>query len=78
VSTRTPIPSVTHRCPPGDSGVMPCCGQTPFEVSRLDRMTLLADRVTCGLSVEEMRAKGHAVEHLTSCALCSEDDVDGQ
>ena len=35
-----------HLCPPGDSGVMPCCGRTPFEAVA-DRMTLDADLVTC-------------------------------
>jgi hypothetical protein len=40
---------VTHLCPPGDdSGVMPCCGQTPFEVPRSDRITADKDLVTCG------------------------------
>ena len=38
---------VTHRCPPEGSGVMPCCGRTPFEVSRRDRMTPYGDLVTC-------------------------------
>jgi hypothetical protein len=38
---------VTHACPPDGSGVMPCCGRTPFEVSRRDRMTLDQDLVTC-------------------------------
>lgn len=36
-----------HACPPKGSGVMPCCGRTPFEVSLTDRMTLEPDRVTC-------------------------------
>jgi hypothetical protein len=26
---------------------MPCCGRTPFEVPRTDRMTTDADAVTC-------------------------------
>lgn len=37
-----------HRCPPDGSGVMPCCGRTPFEVPHSDRMTLNPDEVTCG------------------------------
>lgn len=37
----------THQCPPEGSGIMPCCGRTPFEVSRSDRMTVHADFVTC-------------------------------
>lgn len=36
-----------HRCPPGESGLMPCCGKTPFEVPRSDRMTLDGAKVTC-------------------------------
>lgn len=38
----------THQCPPEGSGIMPCCGRTPFEVPRTDRMTLDSDSVTCG------------------------------
>ena len=39
----------THACPPGDSGTMPCCGRTPFEVPGSDRMTLDPALVTCGM-----------------------------
>ena len=38
----------THQCPPSGSGVMPCCGLTPFEAPRTDRMTLDPALVTCG------------------------------
>ena len=38
---------VTHQCPPKRSGVMPCCGRTPFEVPRTDRMTVDLSLVTC-------------------------------
>jgi hypothetical protein len=38
---------ITHLCPPGGSGIMPCCGKTPFEVPRTDRMTEDKDKVTC-------------------------------
>ena len=38
----------THHCPPEGSGVMPCCGRTPFEVSRTDRMAEDPALVTCG------------------------------
>lgn len=37
----------THLCPPGDKGIMPCCGRTPFEVSPRDRLTLIHDLVNC-------------------------------
>lgn len=36
-----------HKCPPLGSGIMPCCGKTPFEVPRTDRMTLDRTQVTC-------------------------------
>lgn len=26
--------SVVHACPPGDEGITPCCGRTPFELPR--------------------------------------------
>lgn len=38
---------ITHRCPPIGSGVMPCCGRTPFEVPRTDRMTEQDALVNC-------------------------------
>lgn len=37
-----------HACPPDGSGLTPCCGRTPFELPRTDRMTVHLDRVTCG------------------------------
>ncbi len=37
----------THHCPPDDGGPMPCCGLTPFEAPRTDRMTLAGELVTC-------------------------------
>lgn len=45
--TSPPPCSVVHQCPPDGAGVMPCCGRTPFEVPRTDRMTTDADAVTC-------------------------------
>lgn len=41
------VVEIVHRCPPGSSNMMPCCGQTPFEVPRWHRMTLDAALVTC-------------------------------
>jgi hypothetical protein len=38
---------VTHRCPAKGEFLMPCCGLTPYEVPRTDRMTLAAELVTC-------------------------------
>jgi hypothetical protein len=42
------LESTTHECPPDGSGLTPCCGKTPFELPRTDRMTVHADLVTCG------------------------------
>ena len=40
---------VIHALPmPGDGGVAPCCGKTPFELPRTDRMTATDSLVTCG------------------------------
>jgi hypothetical protein len=39
---------VTHLRPPGDGGLMPCCGMTPFEMPRSDRITEDSALVTCG------------------------------
>jgi hypothetical protein len=38
---------LTHACPPDGSGLMPCCGRTPFEVSSMDRLTIEDRLVTC-------------------------------
>ncbi len=40
--------TITHACPPDGSGIMECCGRTPFEVSMSDRMTEDSVLVTCG------------------------------
>ena len=36
-----------HACPPTGSGLTPCCGKTPFELSGSDRLTLDPALVTC-------------------------------
>jgi prevent-host-death family protein len=38
---------ITHQSPPEGEYVMPCCGLTPFEAPRTDRMTLDPSLVTC-------------------------------
>lgn len=38
---------ITHACPPGDANLTPCCGRTPFELPRTDRITLDRTLVTC-------------------------------
>ena len=39
--------SVVHKSPSVGDVVMPCCGKMPFEVPRLDRITLDNKQVTC-------------------------------
>lgn len=42
---------LVHACPPdgsGGPGVMPCCGRTPLEVPRDERVTQYGPLVTCG------------------------------
>lgn len=36
-----------HACPPGNSSLTPCCGKTPFELTRTDRLTYDLAEVTC-------------------------------
>lgn len=43
---------VTHACPPPGQAVTPCCGRTPFELPRTDRIALGPMVVTCQGPVE--------------------------
>ena len=44
----TPKPGeTTHLCPPGDSALTPCCGKSPFELPKTDRLTEDPKLVTC-------------------------------
>lgn len=46
--TAAAVDEIVHACPPdGGGGLMPCCGRTPFEVPRTDRMTVQGELVTC-------------------------------
>jgi hypothetical protein len=56
--TSPPPCSVVHQCPPDGAGVMPCCGRTPFEVPRTDRMTADASAVTCKPNAPLQTASG--------------------
>lgn len=51
-----------HFCPPPGSSELPCCGRTPFDLLRTDRMTLDPGLVTCepGI-VSESRANGQSI-----------------
>jgi hypothetical protein len=51
-------PEVTHRCPPDGGGLMPCCGLSPFEVSRTDRITQDPALVTCRPDPENLSHPG--------------------
>lgn len=44
-----------HKCP-DSAGVMPCCGLTPFEVPRTDRVTTAPELVTCNASARRAAA----------------------
>lgn len=46
-----------HLCPPEGSGEMPCCGRSPFEVPRTDRITEDVYLVTCGVTLAEAENK---------------------
>lgn len=39
--------STVHAAPPDGSGLTPCCGLTPFELPRTDRLTAEPGQVTC-------------------------------
>lgn len=47
--------STVHRCPTGNAGLMPCCGRTPFELPRGDRLSEDPQAVTCTVLEEERR-----------------------
>lgn len=39
----------THACPLRGHGVTPCCGRTPFELPRTDRLTQISWAINCGM-----------------------------
>lgn len=45
--TNTTPAETVHACPPGGSGLTPCCQRPPTELPRGDRMTENPDAVTC-------------------------------
>lgn len=50
--TTTPAaPETVHACPPDGSGLTPCCGRTPFELPRTDRISSEPAAVTCAPAV---------------------------
>lgn len=42
-----------HACPPDGSQVTPCCGESPFDLPRTDRITEDSEQVTCGGELAE-------------------------
>lgn len=53
---------VVHACPPGGSGLTPCCGRTPFEMTR-EVISRDPKLVTCGSSASaSMPDQSDAVE----------------
>ncbi|WP_205576240.1 hypothetical protein, partial [Streptomyces europaeiscabiei] len=49
---RTTVTTETvHACPPDGSGVTPCCGRTPFELPRTDRISSETAAITCAPAV---------------------------
>ena len=59
---RQKIDVITHQCPPNGSGIMPCCGRTPFDVPVYHRVTEDLSLVTCpsrkGTKLESERPDG--------------------
>jgi hypothetical protein len=77
-----PADETVHGCPPDGSGLTPCCGRTPFELPRTDRMTRDAALVTCagpaGGAQQPKEAEPSAEECLcdpdrchASCPACA-------
>ena len=59
--------ATVHACPPLGQGVTPCCGKTPFELPRADRMTENLVDVTCGKRVaESAESADHLAERLVN------------
>ncbi|MEV5942705.1 hypothetical protein [Streptomyces sp. NPDC051994] len=45
-----------HACPPDGTGLMPCCGRTPFELGELEQLSGHGPAVTCSGTQEADRA----------------------
>ena len=56
-----------HDCPRNGESVTLCCGRSPFELPRTDRMTLDPDLVTCNRAAAVSGGEQH-----TSADECSE------
>jgi hypothetical protein len=68
-----------HACPPDGAITTPCCGRTPFELPRTDRVTTEAGQVTCGGGMREARPWKRVGKHFVSGAwvsCCEEGETD--
>lgn len=59
----TDMPVLIHACPPEGSGIMPCCGRTPFEVTS-HRMTQDREKVTCRGYLGVLLPEGAVIEYV--------------
>lgn len=41
------VADTVHHCPPAGQYATPCCGETPFDLPRTDRITSDPSLVTC-------------------------------
>lgn len=62
--TATNLEPVVHACPPDGSGIMPCCGRTPFETPG-DRITMNPNNVTCRACLRAVAAPAPAATEAT-------------
>lgn len=53
-----PQPEIVHACPPDGSGLTPCCGRTPFELPRTDRISSETPATCPGAVVSQPGAEG--------------------
>jgi hypothetical protein len=84
----TATPETVHACPPGNSSLTPCCGRTPFELTRTDRLTYDPAEITCTattqttmtttpsreqqLAVARARHDAAAIKHLADTATADQ------
>ncbi|MFJ8583660.1 hypothetical protein ACIRD2_03230 [Streptomyces sp. NPDC093595] len=85
---QTGVQAVVHATPRKGSGLTPCCGRTPFELPRTDRISIDPFEVTCGeadaptptalrdTEVEQLRAELLALKAIARgyCGECGRGD----
>lgn len=71
-----------HACPPKGSGIMPCCGRTPFEVMgdrmstkpevvNCDRVRLLTEKTESGLTILRLHAEATEQREMAAASELS-------